>query len=59
MPTATGARDKPITIIIGPVTTGGKIRLITSFPLIFTKKAKNINTKPAATKPPNVAGIPH
>ncbi len=59
MPTATGASDKPMTIIIGPVTTGGKMRSITWLPLILTKKAKNIKTNPAATRPPNVAGIPH
>ena len=45
------ARDKPITIIIGPTTIGGKTLLTQSEPTFAMTKATITYTRPAAIAP--------
>ena len=58
MCTATGARIRPITMITGPVTTGGSTRLIMSLPCQRTSRLSRIYTTPAAARPHMVPGMP-
>lgn len=50
--TATEDNDKPIQMIIGPVTTGGKKRITFAIPTVLIIKAIARYTKPAITIPP-------
>ncbi len=55
---ATGLSLSPITIIIGPTTTGGKNDLIFSTPKTFIIQDIKMYTKPAEITPPLIAAIP-
>lgn len=53
---AVGARIRPIDIMIGPVTTGGKKRITFLIPNIFIKPANTRYTRPAANTPAHAYG---
>ena len=50
--TADGARLKPIQIIIGPVTTGGRKRITFLIPTSLMTSARTRYINPATTMPP-------
>ena len=54
--TALGANVKPISIIIGPVTTGGKKRMTFLIPIVFIMRASIKYIAPATTIPPQAYG---
>jgi len=54
---ALGARLKPMTTIIGPVTTGGNSFFIRSAPISFTRSARITYINPAKIIPPCALGI--
>ena len=51
--TADGARLRPIQIMIGPVTTGGRKRITRFTPTSFTTSARTRYNAPATTIPPH------
>src|SRR5690606_22821941 len=57
--TAVGARDRPIIIITGPTTTGGKRRSINRMPRALTIADTIPYTSPTAIIPDKVPGQPN
>ena len=57
--TATGASTRPITMITGPTTTGGNRRCRKPAPKALIQRLKTSYSRPAATKPHMVEGMPH
>ena len=55
---AAGARLKPISATIAPVTTGGKITSIQCVPTRCTTAPMTISITPTATKPPSALPVP-
>ena len=55
IPTALGAKPKPITMITEPTTTGGKILLIHFVPINLIINAIATYTAPTITSPPITA----
>ena len=56
---ASNATDKPITMITGPITTGGNSLCTASRPRHLISAAKTKYMKPAANRPNMVEGRPH
>ena len=54
--TAEDARESPILIMIGPVTTGGNKRITFLTPTSFTIRANTRYKRPATTIPPQAYG---
>ncbi|GGH95779.1 hypothetical protein GCM10007170_22100 [Arthrobacter liuii] len=56
---AAGARFKPISATMAPVTMGGMSRLIQSAPNFCTTAPTSARTVPASTTPPSAPGMPN
>ena len=59
MLTATAASERPMIMMIGPITTGGMKRCTISAPWRFTTAAKTKYTRLTQASAPIVAGMPH
>ena len=55
---AAGARLKPISATIAPVTTGGRVTSIQCVPTTCTTRPMTISVTPTATSPPSALPVP-